>query len=491
LFCAALVSLFTACSFAPAQYEIKSLPGWTGALPSKMYSGFVNVGPPPAQPGTMHMHYWFVESESNPETDPLVLWYNGGPGASSLFGLLVELGPLLLNADSINNQKYNETKIPQLIKNPYSWSKHANILAVQNPPPVGFSYCDPIGPTGKGNSCGPWNDSAVATTNYKFLMGWFEDFPEFKKNDLYYTGESYAGVYVPTIVREILNNNPPGVNLKGFAVGDGCMGNKVLCFSGLGPYYQIEFMHGHGQFSEHLYRTIVDKCPEADLKSGNLSKYCQALVMQMKDEIGGYFSYSLYDECYDQNIFKLEQEREWYGPPINRPLTEASMLGGAVNDYPCPSDAMDLWLNRSDVREALNVAVDSYYFSGDNGAGFNYTGTEPDLRPFYVHVLEQTDLRVLVYNGDTDPAVNMFATQDIYFNYFEEQKVPKTHPWHPWTLDGKIQMAGYVTEWAKKFHYLTIRGSGHMVPEYKPKAAYTFFSKWLNNEEFPPYKPTP
>jgi carboxypeptidase C (cathepsin A) len=46
------------------------------------------------------------------------------------------------------------------------------------------------------------------------------------KNPLYITGESYAGVYVPTIVREILKD-PQEVNLVGFAVGDGCMGTEV------------------------------------------------------------------------------------------------------------------------------------------------------------------------------------------------------------------------------------------------------------------------
>ncbi len=43
------------------------------------------------------MHFWFVESEGNPEIDPVVMWYNGGPGASSIFGLVTEMGPLWLN----------------------------------------------------------------------------------------------------------------------------------------------------------------------------------------------------------------------------------------------------------------------------------------------------------------------------------------------------------------------------------------------------------
>ena len=63
------------------------------------------------------------------------------------------------------------------------------------------------------------------------------------------------------------------------------------------------------------------------------------------------------------------------------------------------------------VREALHVPASSNFFDGDNGAGMVYRNTEPDLRPFYQHVANSTALRVLVYNGDTDPAINSFVAQ--------------------------------------------------------------------------------
>ena len=63
------------------------------------------------------------------------------------------------------------------------------------------------------------------------------------------------------------------------------------------------------------------------------------------------------------------------------------------------------------VREALHVPSASNFFDGDNGAGMVYRNTEPDLRPFYQHVANSTALRVLVYNGDTDPAINSFVAQ--------------------------------------------------------------------------------
>ena len=62
------------------------------------------------------------------------------------------------------------------------------------PPPVGFSYCDDD-PTGKGTSCGDWDDDRFSEVAYGALAAWYEKFPEFGGNDLYLTGESYAGIY--------------------------------------------------------------------------------------------------------------------------------------------------------------------------------------------------------------------------------------------------------------------------------------------------------
>lgn len=118
-----------------------------------------------------------------------------------MFGLFVELGPYYLNQDSFDDPKYNETGIPQVQRNPYGWTKVANVIAVNNPPPIGFSYCDggkgspwgngKTGPGGDGYSCGAWDDALVAKANANFLRNLFtNDFPEFAKNELFITGES-------------------------------------------------------------------------------------------------------------------------------------------------------------------------------------------------------------------------------------------------------------------------------------------------------------
>jgi len=283
-------------------------------------------------------------------------------------------------------------------------------------------------------------------------------------------------VYVPTIVREILNDPGP-INLKGFAVGDGCMGTEVLCGGAKkGPFYEIEFMHGHGQVSERLYRTIKQACPEQALRTGTgMSAACTAAVARMKQSLGGLFGYSLYDDCiYDEGFRRRK-------------------LGG-LNDYACPGDAMTRWLNLPEVRESLHIQPSNRFNSADNGVGMNYTSSEPNVLPIYERARQLEGLRVLVYNGDTDPAINSMITQDKYTAFFDSIGVKETEAWRPWTLDGRQRMGGYVTTWAGPSHgfqFLTIRGSGHMVPEYKPAATLAFLTAFVRGDDFPDYVAPP
>lgn len=113
-----------------------------------------------------------------------------------------------------------------------------------------------------------------------------------------------------------------------------------------------------------------------------------------------------------------------------------------------------------------------------------YRSTEKDLVSFYARVGRTTSLRVLVYNGDTDPAINSFQAQ----NWTSSLGFNLTSPWRPWTIDGCRRMGGYVTRYGdQRLDYLTIRGSGHMVPQMKPAAAYEFMRTWVAGEEYKPY----
>ncbi|KAJ1418675.1 Serine carboxypeptidase, histidine active site [Sesbania bispinosa] len=106
--------------------RIIDLPGLPSTPSVSHFSGYITVN----EDHGRALFYWFFEAKSQPSNKPLLLWLNGGPGCSSIgYGAVVEIGPLLVNKNGEG-----------LSFNTYSWNQEANLLFVESPVGVGFSY---------------------------------------------------------------------------------------------------------------------------------------------------------------------------------------------------------------------------------------------------------------------------------------------------------------------------------------------------------------
>jgi cathepsin A (carboxypeptidase C) len=203
-----------------------------------MYSGYLTL----PKTTTKALHYVLATSQSaNPTTDPVIIWFNGGPGCSSMLGWAQELGPYKME----NGETTFEV-------NPYAWNLEANLVFIESPGGVGYSIC------GDATEC-DFTDDSSSQDNLDALLYFFNTlFPEYKTNDLYISGESYAGIYVPYLADKIDSYNTNAqpadfhINLKGFMVGNGCTNWNVDC----NPAY-LEMGYWHGLYFQSLYDSMT------------------------------------------------------------------------------------------------------------------------------------------------------------------------------------------------------------------------------------------
>ena len=104
---------------SPPVRQPATLPGVASTAPYEYYSGYLNAGVPPSGHGLMFFHYICAMAPAW-QSKPLSIWYNGGPGAPSTFGLFQEFGPYLLTSESLTTAEYKQTNIPTPLFNPWT-----------------------------------------------------------------------------------------------------------------------------------------------------------------------------------------------------------------------------------------------------------------------------------------------------------------------------------------------------------------------------------
>ncbi|KAG8528891.1 uncharacterized protein KY384_006580 [Bacidia gigantensis] len=278
----------------------------------KQFSGYLDD-----EENDKHLFYWFFESRNNPETDPVVLWLNGGPGCSSLTGLFMELGPASINS-----------KI-EIVHNPSSWNSNASVIFLDQPVNVGYSY--------SGSSVS--NTVAASKDIYALLTLFFKQFPQYAKQDFHIAGESYAGHYIPVFASEILSHKKTNINLKSVLIGNGLT-------DALEQYPAYEPMAcGKGGWP-----AVVDEGTCQSMR--NALPRCLSLIEAC------YNTESVWT-CVPATTYCNNVELGPYQQTGKNPYDMRKKCG----DNPLCYDGLDwisTWLNKPSVMEALGAEVDSY-----------------------------------------------------------------------------------------------------------------------------------
>ncbi|KAK4592033.1 hypothetical protein RGQ29_016494 [Quercus rubra] len=403
------------------------------------YGGYVTVN----KEAGRALYYYLTEAENSKDL-PLLLWLNGGPGCSSLaYGAMQELGPFRVLSDG-----------KTLFTNEFAWNKAANVLFLESPAGVGFSYSNR---TSDYNTSG---DSRTALDSYWFVINWLERFPEYKNRDFYISGESYAGHYVPQLAHTIFQHNKKAnktlINLKGIIIGNAVINDDTD--------------------EKGMYDYLATHVIISDEANNKIQKYCDFSPNATKPS-------SQCDEGYNSASISMDPIDIYniYGPLChNANLTVQPKKASILDFDPCGSYYVYAYLNRPDVQEAMHANVTKLTHDWEPCSDVIEKWIDspstiiPLLREFMAN-----GIRVWVFSGDTDGRVPVTSTKYS----LNKMRLPVETAWYPWFIDQEV--GGYAQKYKGDLTFATVRGAGHQVPSYQPLRALSLISHFLSGKPLP------
>jgi len=435
----------------------EDLPGLGFNISYKQWSGYLDGGE------GRQLHYWYVASQQDPVNDPVVLWLNGGPGCSSVGGLLTENGPIHVTEDGTT-----------LIENEYAWNRIANVLYLESPALVGYSY-------NTNDSITSEDDDTTSLQNYLALQDFFTNkFPEHADNEFYITGESYGGIYIPTLAVRIVSGDYP-FNFQKFAIGNPYL---HVTMNGVSNMY---YLYYHGLAGVQQWNNFQSACcegvPTIDTcdTTGNRLE-CALAILELVRTEGPIDEYNILNDNPDLTLDRSRMKSKELGAMKMR---YRNMLLQKHNlkdsDFPMPrpvvrpesEDGYVTWMNRPDTRSALNIP--DTVGEWQDCAGPDYNDIYSDMTPQMTYLLQHVP--ALIYNGDLDTVCNFLGDQW----FAEHLNLEVTNSYGPWYIEDQI--AGFAKSWVN-LTAITVKGSGHLVPQDQPEEAFALFQMFLNDEEF-------
>ena len=464
--------------FANASVRYREVPdGICETRPGvKSFTGYVDISE------THHMFFWLFEArDQDPTQAPLTAWISGGPGASSMSELFTEHGPCRIDPDG-----------KTVHDNTFSWSEYSNVVYIDQPVQVGFSYtelihaffdedAEEIVPLRKGEKCpkragrcGQFSKPDTSTTAnstvaaapafWLTLQAVMATFPQYSDHGFHSGSESYGGHYVPIFSKYILDQNALDIagarriDLQSIIIGNGWFSPQLQVAS----FYDFAFGGGETYDLEVASRRLKQKVHQALHGKGQGLEKLKACETTGSDEV-----------CRAADHF--------YGEEIEDPwLDETGRDNNDIRELdpsPFPSEHYVHYLQRPQVREAIGAY--QAYIEENPTVGEAFDSTGDDARELGILAilrdLAEKGVRVTLYAGDADYECNWLGVEAVAHavgvpGYESAGYVDVS------TSDGVIH--GQVKQ-SGVFSFVRVYEAGHAVGAFQPQLLQTIFARTL------------
>ncbi|XP_071722544.1 serine carboxypeptidase-like 17 [Rutidosis leptorrhynchoides] len=466
-----------ACSTLVASRSIvKTLPGFHGHLPFKLETGYIGIG----EEEDVQLFYYFVESEGNPEKDPLIIWLAGGPGCTTLHAFFFEIGPM-----QIQYGKYIHN-VPALQVDPNSWTKVANIIYVDAPTLTGYSYTRTL-------EAARSSDTLSASQTVEFIRKFVRDHPRFSNNPMYVTGISYSGIVIPMVTEELYKGNEeglePNINIKGYMAG-----NPLTDESG-DRNSRFEYAYHVALIPKDLFESTKKNCNGEFVKANSKNLLCTSNLVEVDKRVKDINIQSILDHnCQEATslLKSLYQIKENQICPEANPIKMVLQHSSANSTHRCREDYYNyatIWAKDKRVMRALGVHEGMVKEFRLCNLDMRYSSSKSSMPLYefdvlssviYHKMLTKRNCRALIFSGDHDLMVPYIGTH----NWIKSLNLTITDSnWEAWYSNDEV--GGYKTTYARDNYSLvfaTVKGAGHTAPEFKHKECFEMVKKWFAYE---------
>ena len=490
-----------------ASDRITGLPGVPSSLQGlSQFAGKLQAG------DKGELFYWLVECETAPESAPLVLWLQGGPGASSLFSLFSETGPFRfasgIDGVSVEGGPTSDAA-PSLAAAEVRWTTVASVLYLDQPFGTGFSWASANTSDAVVHDEAELRNAALAA-----LLSFYDRHERYAGRPLYIVGESFAGHMAPNIAWRIVQHNEDPMTrpsariaLRGLAVGDGWVEPTAqnIAF----PAYAF----GVGLIGEPLRDRLALRAKDCarTIAAGNYTAAFDGpcyyhMLNPIVDAAGGVSPYDIRvfsgadarcsndggnEDCNGNRPAAALDARAYRKYAAYKVMSGAGM-GAPADDDGFAGDLLQSYLDADSVRDALHLprASASWPWGQGPGATFVEEGLIPDLNaptslPLWPKLLDR-GVQVVAYNGNFDLICNHMGTDSFLRTLdWDGREDFLAAPRRVWRTRGSM-VAGWARS-ARNLTQLVVANAGHMAPSDAPLACFDMMERLLgvNGASFP------
>jgi len=456
---------------------------------------------------SINTFFWFFESRKDPANAPLSIWMNGGPGSSSMIGLLSENGPCRVNVDS------NSTSL-----NPWSFNNEVNMLYIDQPNQVGFSWdvltngtldqtTGAITPTNFSSGVPKTNDTFsvgtfpsqdpgstandtqdAARALWHFAQTWFQEFPDYKPNNdaISIFTESYGGHYGPAfssffeeqnsrIANKSINETGDTyiIHLDTLGIINGCIDYLTQELS----YADMAYNNTYGiqTINQTDYQAAVDAFNRPTDGCRDLILNCTALAADGDPNFTG-ANDTVNIACSNaENVCTSEVE----GPYLSSGRDVYDIA--ALDPSPFPPNYYLGYLANAYVQAALGVPVNYTESSTSVYSAFKGTGDFPRAKSIGgylddIGTLLNDGIKVALIYGDRDWICNWVGGEEVSLAVNYSQSSAFHNAGYANISINSSYVGGQVRQHGN-FSFSRVFQAGHEVPAYQPETAYQIFQR--------------